>query len=1136
MKVCKIGGTKFAAVPHGVLYGRNFGDNENPKSILNQKEDINNFVIKRLEEVKINGTVFTKLQNDESKHFSQEMERMYDDKKVFSLKDFLSLKAYTEKNKAFLNRQIEKTILPFFAVLQDKIGEVDLNKIDYKSAYSDEKTKNFQKELEFFRKKSKFIKEPKPYNAENITNSIIKQRTFVCYKNNQFCFNGNKNNFGLEAFLTKFAKNPKEIKDLFNMVKVELFGFLDDSSKDMPFIDLNKVNKSELDNIRNEKDKKEYLNKELSTLITNKLGELSGKIKKLKDQTNDLENKNFKLFWFYKSYEFTKALIKSVSKKYTYVFKRDYNKEEERKEKEKIKVERFTNQFVLNHVLGKLKNYICSKIIALGKALNLKYDTANKKLIENDLTSIDFETQKAYDSVKQSQYVAISFSKNTMINILKPQPQKEFFLESQSFAKNINDKYILFKGNINNGIECNFQEKDIEKYFFPNVFSGVNEVDFINESIEAIDSLRNDNFHFFESNANPTIYTIKEVVKKEIKKLNEVVIEKLNSVEAKRYFFVKDINNLINKAYENASSVLSYIPKFTSIFNQIKKEESFTSIISRIPSSEGAIEFLLEKLYYHNFLSIKNGTIIANEFFWEAIKKAKEKDFEHKKEIDIFCEVFGIDIESKTGFDSFNNLSCLISQEVSRLINDSNKDGEFIKIFFVKIISEAFLLFVNKNYSFVFNPQVIESQENFNISIIKTIDESAYSMYLLAKLIPNSTLNFLINDYRKYLQFFQDINLRSNSLNQNEIENTNETISKCLNIINALSLASEFKSYELSNFKDIDEKNKKTYELISPYIGCQEKSLKEFLSNPNYDGVYHDGTNIILQNHFSKLEFFGIEKLLTQIVKSSNYIVSIDEIKTYKNFQADKDVKLQSKKIENQDDINKYQNFIQNKNKVELHDIFSLNSLIIEAVSSLIECSYKWERDSFYFLFGLQYLLKNDLCDIFTIFDYNSTVNPATGEGKAVTKKLESFFSNSLIKNIYENFFGAFDSIRPIQKSIKSIKPIRNSIDHFDYIKKTNESIIEMFSDARKLNSYDIKIKNGIMPKLYHSLEKMQLKFHSDFVNKDVISIVIKPISSIFQKITENNSTKQQKEKAIYYTGKSESFSDLIGCFLKYKK
>lgn len=399
-------------------------------------------------------------------------------------------------------------------------------------------------------------------------------------------------------------------------------------------------------------------------------------------------------------------------------------------------------------------------------------------------------------------------------------------------------------------------------------------------------------------------------------------------------------------------------------------------------------------------------------------------------------------------------------------------------------------------------------------------DDMEYAYYAMGKLLPPKQLNLLVGDLKNYQQFTADIKRRSDYADSSLPQKNGENFERLIEIMQFCLLSSG----QISNhFEDYYQDKDDYAEYLRGFVAFDDSGqnlpyadLEQFCQSVNESNetnnhlIYVDGQNPVLYRGIELARMFGMDRTVRNALE---HRVTDDDIKKIKKYIA-KDLKkvleqgeCHSKK--EQKALKQYQNL---KQKVELNDIQTYSDLVFDLYSQLISWCYLYERDQMYLLLGYYYVrqywptegMKDSypmLLNIGNVYRYGKSLIMDGGitsqlggtlyeQFKAVKKKYRSMMDKNQLVTPAEmqggkkkvkliEWFGedvlAVEALMNVSQhkiKMENNNSFRNYVDHFEYFRKQDLNLLQLYQNAFYYMGYDRKLQHTVIRKLETILER----------------------------------------------------------------
>lgn len=586
-----------------------------------------------------------------------------------------------------------------------------------------------------------------------------------------------------------------------------------------------------------------------------------------------------------------------------------------------------------------------------------------------------------------------------------------------------------------------------------------------------------------------------------------IILEKLESSKINYYSqdklekFFNENNIVFNLEY----SKVPFAPSFKRVWKRLyDTEKNWLKITDKSKTEEknlakrNFMKIIYYNLFLHNFTA--NTTIFKKTV--NEILKNNENNARHYNEW-AYKEI--------SKFSDDDKIEDYLSNIQSKIIQDNEKENpkNYFSRFVLDIFKEGFKNYIEKlaGCDFILNPNDNPKNNGIDLKNIIKIKLDIFEnlkyhhilFYGLMKLSDANTINSLRNEILKYQQateedlsiYYSIIQLASLSNNRiltqinNEIENDKkeELFGKNEIFKNFYNDKEEWNSKleVFADLSDIKNSNKlSNNERFYFQIDKNRKEVPKIIFNLEYIRKY--GTYDILKNiNIKKVnstdikEYYGESKKIEDLYKEQ---AELHSQWVNQNWAKDKENKYEK----NVKDIAKYSNLV---NKIKLNNLSKMQKLLIEFLGKMVGYVSIWERDLIFFLLTLNYFkllrnendfLKEDLLNIFKMGN----------KYKQVISKNNENIHNDIISPLF------------FKENETEIFECRNAIDHLDFLKRDNKSLLEYLREIRIMLAYDRKLKNSVTKSFIKIAEqhKIKISFDFDYSNSNHI-ISIKNVESM---------------------------------------
>lgn len=794
-------------------------------------------------------------------------------------------------------------------------------------------------------------------------------------------------------------------------------------------------------------------------------------------------------------------------------------------------------------------NYLSIKYIAEGKAV---YNYAMKALADdskifgklderytNGISSFEYERIKAEETLQRECAVNVAFATNHLSNatVVLDEENTDFLLLKHTKDNRTLDECAEKKPNTRRNILQFFGGESSWSDFD---FRGYDDIKLLNDLREILYSLRNASFHFKTENekSNWNQELIGEMFAYECQKASIVQKNKYYSNNVLMFYSQGDIKKLLEKLYSNYAKRASQVPSFNAVFvrknfPEYLAEQDINLKMSREDSLkwQSAVYYIYKEIYYNGFLQDKSAFKLLEDYVNALptnMKDRKERKTKEASAHEDFQRAFRL-------YGTTKDLSKTCQQIMTEYNNQNkghrvsisgrtNKGQELIfqhyKMILFAGLRAAFIQYVKNNkdvFDFISNPVLVEkvppieeflpdySTKQYD-GLIELVKKQAdlQKWYIAGRLLNPKQVNQLIGSFRSYDQYVGDVSRRAKRTN-NSLKNSKISIDVG-NVIEVLDICTKLNGATSNVLEDYFDDADDYAAYVGKFVDCKQginKLTDVQLGNfCNKDiggekiGIYHDGTNPILNRNIIQCKLYGATDIISNCIYEAKMLpVDYEIIKNYKeSTESIKEYQLSGtlKEIEDQKKIRKYQEL---KNRVELRNLVEYSEIINELQGQLVNWGYLRERDLMYFQLGFHYLcLNNDsqkpdgydkagdyvgaiLYQIVAMYTNGLSLIDSTGKSKKNGKasagaKIGSFVSYSEEicgdkEAIYTAGLELFENINEHQQCVY----LRNYIEHFHYYAKQDRNMLDIYSEVfDRFFTYDMKYTKNVPNMMYNIL------------------------------------------------------------------
>lgn len=844
-------------------------------------------------------------------------------------------------------------------------------------------------------------------------------------------------------------------------------------------------------------------------------------------------------------------------------------------------------------------------------------------MFENGITSFDYERIKAKETITRafavsSMYAAGLFSNAvTKANYrMNDNSEDPMYYKDEDWKEALNPK----------------AKKHLLMYFggqFKWKGTEIDEIDALEMTLafrNSIKNIRNYNFHYDGKLINQKekyVEVEKTLFKNEFSNIGRIIREKYLSNNVPVFYGISDINKMMDYLYSEDCNKEAQIPSFGNVY---KKKDIPSFVAKNVPGNmlakyntenlekyRSCLYFVLKEIYYYGFLKEKD----VKERFIKALNNSS-KDENNKEALDNFkarikelgesCSFGDICQTLMTDYNQQNQGEYKIKSQVAQTSDEKNNKGHkysHFKMLLYVTLQKAYIEYLHEKedvFAYLGKPlykenffdtdEAKEFVSSWNAGLFNNLkndvlnDSHLLSWYILGHLLPAKQLNNLQGDIKSYIQFAKDINKREENVigfvKDRSLTDGIGFYEKLLKVMEFTMLFVGKTSNILTDyFDDEDDYAMHLYSYVNYVSKKEEKnnaSLAAFCQKPiskknivlaDKIGIYHDGTNPIINSNIIKAKMFGNERILSGAIEKVNGDTINGEIVKYYALKSDLSKVFEKGECVNIFEQGKLREFQNLKNRIELQDISIFTDILNDYMSELVNMAYLRERDLMYYQLGFNYLRnKNSIVEekyetvqgdginiksglilyqIMSLYSFNlSTIYVEDGKYKlAMDRKIVRFikdYCNEDMKdsdNVYLKGLELFENINRHGEYIN----LRNEIDHQKYFATSQKSILDMYSEIYNgFFNYDLKLKksvsyiiSNILAKYFVIAETQMKTVVED--NGRMAKLSIKELKSDEFNYKAKKNDKLGKEKEISYSlpVRSEGFLKEVKKLLNYK-
>jgi len=824
--------------------------------------------------------------------------------------------------------------------------------------------------------------------------------------------------------------------------------------------------------------------------------------------------------------------------------------------------------------------FICGKYIDIGKAVyhfampetmnardSLAYGVLGEKYKEG-ISSFDYEAIKAEETLQRdiakAAVAAIHAFSGSVIDDKKPVEDilfiKDEELQEHAKADDVIVKQILrFYGGFSS---VEGREK-------------LEGMALAKEVLSQLKAIRNENFHFTQGkrkNVEENIPLTKALWENEEKVYRQTVKETYYSNNVSMFYSQEVIQKLVAELYQNNNVAEAQIPAFRTIWKRKDLPEYIGSLNISWDKTEpkqviyeGALYFLLKEIYYRDF--IKSGE--AKKLFFDAVmdnatemEKSSNADSRNQ-------EKKALANAGKNFRDYVNGLNASTLGEVCQFIqneynqqNRGKQEQEIYKHFKMLLpicMRKAFQRYIDEKHSFIKKPgELPQTTEDYLENVKVACPEKKIKLgrwFTFAHFIHPRELNFLIGDFKNYIQYREDVLRRSEHAGQfsdtterdGEKAVVDHAVQKAKDILGVLEFVRHISGRVSNEFTDY-------YADRAEYDEYMAKYFEPDVQIEQYD-LYGDAKNAKVIRNIELARMYAGDSLMSASYRK----ITKKEIETY-YAKKDEIAQLQSQGICNskkeQEDIVAFQKL---KNRITLNEVTDLWSLVNELLGNLVSLAYLRERDEMYLFLGFYYMaLRHPEGWTNEIMNSVSNEKYAVKEGLVLYQTVAVFdFGTKLLfqndnqkweettgykwQHFIDNHKESYACILPlfeIAKCETEARAVRNYVDHFKYYSNEDRSILELYGKFyTHLFGYSTRLRKSVLQILAQTLEKHGISAGIQFDGTTVKATRCDMKSVEFTyKYEEKLNEQKTVLRTISLPAKSEGFITAVCEMLKQKK
>lgn len=844
-------------------------------------------------------------------------------------------------------------------------------------------------------------------------------------------------------------------------------------------------------------------------------------------------------------------------------------------EKTKPEARRYAYDTLCKNTFDEWLSFISLKFIDLGKgvyhfAMENQDEAASGETVsmgevaekyKNGISSFDYEMVKAEDSLSRSLSQFVSFALNNFDASVRNQESRDIDGEEDILSAK---KLVLRDDAVNRMLRFYGGASSFDASFDGEAV--------VTEMVEYFKVTRNTSFHFVKAENSLAVGNFaKAVLNKEKEEAGQVFRKKYFSNNVPRFYKEADINALMDRLYSERKVLVAQVPSFNKVLsiNEMKKfynewiPNDARAAIKDAQAREilrHSLYFVLKEIYYYDFLKKDNLT----ERFIKAVDELPvknertdadaRKDF--KERVSMLKKAglnFGeICQEIMTEYNQQNNQFKKAPSAVKMTGKNPGikevKNTEIYKHFRTLLqlgIRGAFKNYLKETdaYKFLETPSDMEEafgqidEDTFvksyrctmysELDVANTSDPAIMSWYMTAHFLNQKQLNHLIGQVKTYIQFINDIESRAKSTGNKTDAAVKKKTDKYAELLNVLELTKLFCAAVSNKLEDYFEDADAYAKYIANYVDFEGDNamLLQAFCNETVEGDrigrFYDGTNPIVNRNIVLASMYGNEKILSQVMDR------VTE-KEFGQFYAEKqrlEKVFKTGRCETADDVKKYREFQNLKNRIELVDVLVLSELTNDVLSQFIGYAYLRERDLMYMQLGYHYIklfytdtIPKDsylrcmegegnftdgalLYQIAAMYSFSLPVFKINADGKSVAEKKATSIGSSVGTFIKVHgagtyteglcFFEDIDDRNERRDRHDQYVSIRKNIEHFKYYGKLEDSLLDIYGWIYSgFFSYNTKLRKNLAVAIRNLLlsyfVNTKLKYEKDERNLNI--------------------------------------------------
>lgn len=848
--------------------------------------------------------------------------------------------------------------------------------------------------------------------------------------------------------------------------------------------------------------------------------------------------------------------------------------------------------YLCEHTYREWVSYLCLKMIDMGKGVyHFAAPRDLKKVISGEaeigevlpeykdgITSFDYERIKAEEALNRDLSLYITFAVNNFARSV---------MSADARKKGQEDILSLSETDLKDSMYPDTDRKILRFFGGKSTWNngeleGVQTMELVQAIKEALQSLRNCNFHYtagISSEPGSCRFVLEKLFQKEWKETAGVYRKKYDSNNVWMFYSKADIESLMDHLYCREPERPAQIPAFGKIIHMANMEEIVDKLVGKkkkkLTSGDNSLErmekfraalfFVLKEIYYYGFLQDEN----VKTCFLEIVDGEKQPQDRREQEAHKNFKDYLSLLRKSNPNMTFGELCQQIMTDYNQQNQGnqrvaSNQEGhsaekyKHFRMLLYVYIKEAFLRYLKDEahecYHFLRSPENREAARDNHLaeafcaewqphlydSLRDRIGQKGelLSWYTTAHFLNQKQLNMLIGCIKNYIQYAKDIERRCADTQNRTGTDLLQNAAEYKDILSVLEFCKLFCGSVTNCFEDYFEDEDDYARHLANYVDFESRNqndrlaLKAFCSQPvkagsptKTIGLYYDAFHPIINKNMVYAGMYGNEKLFRNCFQK----ISAQQLNRYYKARNELAEVFKNGKCKDMEDEKKLRKFQCLKNHVELTEITTYSEIVNDFMGQLISWAYLRERDLMYFQLGFHYMRLNYSDRV----EESSYLRQLEGDGihiqdGAVLYQIIAMYTYDL------PVFGRDKSGNAVCKKENASNGESVGMFYKKYCQDDGEIYemgLNLFENVRKEHDEIVSFRNYIDHfKYYSSMDRSILDLYSDmydrFFTYDVklrksVSFIFKNILARYFVIAE---TEMQTEDRIRYEkGKEES-------------